>query len=108
MLNCLIPLQFYLHPAIFDIIANSNVTMVNIRNITFEEKEVLMIAIVLSSFFSIRHSKSIIICFRKTAKHPSFIVWLIKYVLPAFLTIFPFQADFFEWNSTTYKLQLLH
>ena len=51
MLNCLIPLQFYLHPAIFDIIANSNVTMVNIRNITFEEEEVLMIAIVLSSFF---------------------------------------------------------
>ena len=29
-------------------------------------------------------------------------MWLIKYVLPAFLTIFPFQADFFEWNSTTY------
>ena len=74
MLNCLTPLQFYLHPAIFDIIANSNITMVNIRNTTFEEEEVLMIAIVLSSFFLIRHSKNIIICFRKTAKHPSFIV----------------------------------
>lgn len=74
MLNCLTPLQFYLHPAIFDIIANSNVTMVNIRNIKFEEEEVLMIAIVLSSFFLIRHSKNIIICFRKTAKHPSFTV----------------------------------